>query len=43
MTFELADIVANLPQRTPGGNNMKDSVVKNSALEILQVPLFLGS
>ena len=40
MTFGLANVVANLPQGTPGGNDKEESVVKSLALKVLQVPLF---
>ena len=40
MTFGLADVAANLPQGTPGGNETKKGVVKSLALKVLQVPMF---
>ena len=43
MTFGLADVAANLPQGTPGGNDTKEGVVKSLALKVLQVPLFSGA
>ena len=43
MTFGLADVVANLPQGTLGGNDTEEGVVKGLALKVLQVPLFLGA
>ena len=43
MTFGLADVAANLPQGTPGGNDMEEGVVKSLALKVLQVPLFSGA
>ena len=43
MTFGLADIAANLPQGTPGGNDMEEGVLKSLALKVLQVPLFSGA
>ena len=42
MTFGLADVAANLPQGTPGGNDTEEGVVKSLALKVLQVPLFSG-
>ena len=42
MTFGLADVASNLPQRTPGGNDTGEGVVKSLALKALQVPLFSG-
>ena len=43
MTFGLADVAANLPQGTPGGNDTEEGVVKSLALKVLQVPLFSGA
>ena len=43
MTFRLANVAANLPQGTPGGNDTEEGVVKSLALKVLQVPLFLGA
>ena len=43
MTFGLADVAANLPQGTPGGNDTEESVLKSLALKVLQVPLFSGA
>ena len=43
MTFGLADVIANLPQRTPCSNDTKEGVVKSLALKVLQVPLFSGA
>ena len=40
MTFGLADVAANLPQGTPGGNDTEEGVVKSLALKVLQVPFF---
>ena len=43
MTFGLADVAANLPQGTPGGNDTEEGVIKSLALKILQVPFFSGA
>ena len=43
MTFGLADVAANLPQGTPGGNDTEEGVVKSLALKVLQVLLFSGA
>ena len=35
MAFGLADVAANLPQGTPGGNNTEEGVVKSLVLKVL--------
>ena len=41
VTFGLADVAPNLPQGTPGSNDMEENVVKSLALKDVASPIVL--